>query len=468
MLSLSCRLLSCCLSLFLAAPGALAASSGVAFWVWARSSPLQSHEVAALEAQGVDTLYWHIGEVTTEGGSWRWVARSKIPPLVGGSLRVVPVIRISPRTGAPFGKADQLVAMLQSDIPGATIEAIQLDFDCPERLLSDYAQLTAAVRASVPWVSITALAHWIDLSAFRLLENAADELVPMFYDLEPDPVVGRGKFPYPAVEPERVGNLMERWSRCAKPWRAGVPSFARLTVYDRNGRSRGHVRNFDWADVCFNPALVAREGGRLGTTLWQVSKPAVVCGTPVAEGEFVAARWPDRQALVSALTMAKKAGARGAVWFRLPERADAAGWSLQQIGEISRGEFTAPPLHLESLPDGRLILRNETETDLAPRLRGKGGPRDRGYALELDASGPIFREVLEGDFWRVAGHIDPEQSARAVAVPLATRVTLWFSHLRAGETLESGLLTLAPNATRREIRYRILDVPGAEEWRPLP
>lgn len=468
MLSLSCRLLVCSLVLVLGAHGTRAASGSTAFWVWARSSPLQSHEVAALEAQGVDTLYWHIGEVTTEEGTWRWVSRNQVPSLGRGSFRVVPVVRISPRTAAPFGTADQLVALLQSDFSGAKIEAVQLDFDCPERLLNDYAELTAAVRAIVPWVSITALAHWIDLPSFRPLQDAADEIVPMFYDLEADPVVGRKNFPLPAVDPDRLGVLLERWSGCGKPWRAGLPSFARLTVYDRAGRSRGHVRNFDWVDVCFSPALVAMAGGRLGTTLWQISKPAVISGTPVAEGEFVAARWPDRQALVSVLAMARKAGSRGAVWFRLPEATDSAGWSLRQIGEVSRGEGKAPALHLESSPDGRFILRNETATDLAPRLQGNGGPRDRGYALELDAPAPIFREVLEGDFWKVAGHIDPEQSARAVAVPLATRVTLWFSHLRAGDSLESGLLTLAPNATRREIRYRILNVPGAEEWRLLP
>ena len=182
---------------------------------------------------------------------------------------------------------------------------------------------------------------------------------------------------------------------------------------------------------------------------------------------MLAARWPERQVLARAVTAAKAAGAHGVVWFRLPEPTNSTGWSLRQLGALGTGETGEPALVLRRDENARLVLKNESNIDLAPRLSGTASPLDRGYALELDAPGPIFREALAGDFWKVAGHIDPEATARAVAVPLATRVTFWFSHLRAGESLRSGLIALAPEADFEQIRYRILNAPGAEQWRQL-
>jgi hypothetical protein len=114
-----------------------------------------------------------------------------------------------------------------------------------------------------------------------------------------------------------------------------------------------------------------------------------------------------------------------------------------------------------------LELVNDSDGDLATRLSGTAA-LDRGYALELDAPAPIFREALEGNFWRVTGHVDPDTHPRPVPIPLATRLTFWFSHLRAHESLQTGLIQLAPGANFEQIRYRI--IPGSTEtaWRSIP
>lgn len=437
------------------------------FWVWNRGARLTADETLALRAQNVRTLYWHAGELTTDGaGKWRSISHTDLPP-PPAEIRVVPVIRITPETKPPFGSAAQLAAILRERSGSAALATVQLDFDCPERFLRDYAQLVVELRNSLPEVSVTALAHWIDIGAFAPLQQAADEIVPMFYDLDPDPVIRGATLPLPAVDDERVASMLQRWSRCSKPWRAGLPSFARLTLYDRDGKSRGHIRNFSWADVCFNPALATRDGERDGTTLFRATAPTVVANTPVAEGELVAARWPDRRLLERAVQKSKAAGAAGVLWFRLPQASDASGWSLRQIGELMVGRPTEPALSVRRESPTHIALVNGSDADLPPRLSGNGGALDRGYALELDASAPIFREAGAGDFWKVIGHIDPDRTARAVAVSLATRVTLWFSDLRARESLRSGLIALAPEATLGQVRYRILNVPGADQWRQL-
>lgn len=106
--------------------------------------------------------------------------------------------------------------------------------------------------------------------------------------------------------------------------------------------------------------------------------------------------------------------------------------------------------------------------DLPPRAVGDG-PRDRGYALEVDAAGPVFREAEAGEFFRVAAHRKPDEAVPERAdIPAATRLTFWFSALPAGESLESGIFQLAPKIAEDGLRYRVLSgVDGSPPWKPL-
>lgn len=197
----------------------------------------------------------------------------------------------------------------------------------------------------------------------------------------------------------------------------------------------------------------------------QAARDCIITSTPLKQGEMLAARWPARAALVSAAEAAQKAGARGVIYFGLPDGTDPAGWSLKQMARL--GSQDAPRLTLREKTPGRLTLANDSGIDLEPRLGGDGvnGVLDRGYALEIDADAPVFREAVAGDFWRVTGHANPATKPAPVAIPLATRLTFWFSHLRAGESLDCGLIQLAPNVAFKQIRWRILQLGGT--WHPI-
>jgi hypothetical protein len=174
----------------------------------------------------------------------------------------------------------------------------------------------------------------------------------------------------------------------------------------------------------------------------------------------------DRAALAKVFAAARESGAKGAIFFRLADDTDPSGWSVADLGALSSND--APRLILRAAANDRLELVNDSEHDLPARLSGAKGDLDRGYALEIDAPATIFRDALAGDFWRVASHANPDtEKPTPVAVPLATRLTFWFSHLPARARLQTGLLQLAPGGTLAQIRYRILNCEGAASWNPI-
>jgi hypothetical protein len=171
---------------------------------------------------------------------------------------------------------------------------------------------------------------------------------------------------------------------------------------------------------------------------------------------LVTSRLPDRVALSRAIAAAQQTSARGVVFFRFPDSTHPSGWSLRQLGHLE----TAPQLSVKIDPENSTIeLTNNSDGDLA----FAASENARGYALQIEAPAAIFRDASEGDFWRVGG--DAEN--RAVTIQLATRLTFWFSHLRAGEGLRTGTIRLAPAANFSQVRWRILNFGSQSQWQPL-
>jgi hypothetical protein len=139
----------------------------------------------------------------------------------------------------------------------ARLEEVQIDCDTPDRLLGSYARALGEIRRLVPRLTVTALAGWSRTPHWESLQQNVDEIFPMFYDLEVDPPgVGSGAAPRPFIERDVVAAQLRDWSKCRIPWRAGLPNFARLTLYNTAGKSRGHIRQWRWNDVSFNAGLV--------------------------------------------------------------------------------------------------------------------------------------------------------------------------------------------------------------------
>jgi len=354
----------------------------------------------------------------------------------------------------------------------ADANEVQIDFDCPDRRLGEYAAFLAKCRARISPIrlSATALAAWSKSLAFEKLQAGVDSLMPMFYDLVPDaPAQVRAGRVLPLVEAANVAKQIESWRACRIPWFAGIPNFARVTIFDREGRSRGHLRAWDWDAVCFNPALTLQAQPAPGVTLLRAGTDTVLASTPVSAHETVACRWPDLAHLAQAIASAEKAGAAGVAIFRLPGEGSQGGWSLRQLDTLLRERKAGEPeFKVRWAPHG-LEMINVSASDLAPRLAGEAGERDRGWQIELESSaGAVFREATAGEFASVFGHSNPDAAEpKRVPIPFAQRLTYWFTDLRAGKSRQTGLLQLAPGVDASSLRWRIPGSPKNSQWKSI-
>jgi hypothetical protein len=424
-------------------PGRVGAMEPAAYWVWHRSSPLAERELQDLRRAGTKMLGWQVAEMGWEGGRWQVVRVSAWQP-EGEGLEVFPVVRIKP--GVEFlserRAARELAGWLREWAGGSGLPGqVQLDFDCPARLLPAYAGFLRDFRLELGGVglSVTALASWIGQPGFGKVAGQVDWIAPMFYDLEIDeaPAVVEGRF-RPMVDGVE---WVRRWRSCRVPWRAGLPNFERVSVFSAAGELRGHLRGWSHDAVFFQPDLVADQI-QAGVTLFRAQRELELSGTRVSPEDLVVHRMPDGVALREMEEAARESGARGVVYFALPGPGLQAAYSPRHL---AAAEGT-PVLRLELLPDGAVVLRNLGERDLPARAGG----------WELHLAGEragAFRSAGPGGFVRLS-------MADGSPAEGAVELRLHFSRLPAGTAVESGPLVENP----ARLRWRVAGLD--EVWMP--
>jgi hypothetical protein len=452
------RILILAIAIILDAIAVSSQAHDVRYWVWQRDDPLDEQELTELTAQKVDTIYWQVGELENIGATWRWKARFNFPSSNTTRLHFVPVVRLVSQEHQPFSDVSMTALLASLSAVSAKHDELQLDYDAPDRLLADYAGALNRIHGLVPRLTIAALPHWGRADYLKLLEPNVDELLPMLYDFEAEPIL-KDQSPLPLISPEKISRLIEAWRACPKPWRAGLPVFARLSVYDASQKLRGQIRNWNWDEVCFNPSLQMVSGGQFGASILRATKSTSIANTSIHSGDELIVREVDRSALRDAFNAGLRAGAQGIVFFRLPDSSASSGWSLRQLGHLEAG----PRLTLRKSADSETLeLSNVGDGDLGPRF-ARNETDSGGYALEIESATPIFREAQTGDF----ASADAFAGDKPAKVPFATRLRFRFAQLRAKENLRTGLIQLAPGGDFRQTRYRVLNIEAGASWKSL-
>lgn len=414
-----------------------------AFWIWHRSSALSDREIASVEKSGGGLLYRQIAEFGWRDGAW-----SPRPLGTAGVLNdAIPVVRLDPGP-AMMERPDAAASLskwLRHYFDGKVPSSLQLDYDCPVRLLPRYGSFVSDLRShlGLEKISVTALASWIDSPAFPRFADSADELVPMFYDLTMDPPgdVVAGKF-VPMTGTDTVQRI-ERWKKCRRPWRAGLPNFERLTLFKADGTLLGHLRQWSpeaLADAPFLNPIPGVGGG----AAYRADRPISLQGTAVEKGQLLVWRAPADEELKRLISASFTSGASGIVWFALPGPGLRASRSPRHLESLAEGESPLPAIKARRDSEGRIILRNEGPGDLVMK------PGGEMHRLDLESDQPgSFSLAGPGDFYRTSL---PEGGL--VSINFSRKMVIHFSGLRVDEEIasEPGLV---PVKDHQELRWSL-------------
>ncbi|HEY0256453.1 MAG TPA: hypothetical protein VGC39_03340 [Candidatus Methylacidiphilales bacterium] len=433
------------------------------YWVWQRTDPLIAQDVKDLRAAGVKELYWHVGTINRDRSSWHW--RERLPVdwvAIRAScqgMQIIPVIRIEASSGLTFPEDSRapLRKLLENLLSSAGSRALQIDYESPDRLIDEYADFLRGLKdQGRSWrLSISALVHWSKFG--RQLTGCADEITPMFYDLDPrsERLVGDGMPPLVGTD---ISSQLESWRSFPIPWKAGLPNFSRVTIIAPEGKNRGNLRGWTWNDIIFASFLQMATPTAAGQTLLEVKRDSLLGYTPLYAQEHLDLRYPDRGQLRRAERESLAAGAHGVIYFRLADENDPSGFSVR---DLNADQYHESALRLTRDDSGRFVLTNIGTTDLMPAVRGAGAD-ERGYALEIEAQAPVWREAIAGDFAKATtAAVGASGSALGSA-----RLEFWFAHLASGNSLATGYIDEAPSTKAVSIRWRIRNL-KEELWHPL-
>lgn len=210
---------------------------------------------------------------------------------------------------------------------GLTTESLQLDLDCPERLLDAYAAFLRDLRPALPGITltVTALPSHLDQRAFAEVARACDGYTLQVHGLDYPRQVGDAA----AILDPRVARIaLDRAQRLGVPLDVALPTYAHELVFDRaRGAFHGLVQP---ADPEPDPAQ---------------SVTRVVATDP--------------QAVQVVLRQAGQIpNCRGVHWFRLPVRGDRLAWDAGALQAVRAGRAWAPRVQagVQVADDGRWLL----------------------------------------------------------------------------------------------------------------
>lgn len=471
-----------------------AAPSGNAWWVWLPGRMEALALTAGLTPR--ERLYWHTATLSWNGKTWQDTESPAPPPDTlpqnGGTGRSpgpgpdpdssLPSSSSNPPPAAPASPADrppiipvlrlQGDGIVESDAAWPPVLArlremaarqpsgwVQVDCDCPDRLLDHYAGRLAGLRRDLAPVklSVTALAGWARVLRSAVWKEAADEFTPMFYDLEPDSPaeVLAGHF-HPLVDESACRELMAAWGRSGLPWRAGLANFRRLSRFRADGSLAGHYPLWNWSALLDSESLSPAESPAPGCLLWRVRRGLPV--TPdraAAAGDFLVFRSPDLAALRRMEALALSSGAVGLIRFTRPCGRVTDGWSAAQL---AAGSATPDPSATLMFSGSRLELKAGADGDWPPLARA-----GRGWRLELSAPADWLESSGPGEFVRLSR---PGGGAGASA-----ELSWIFPGLAAGQSLRTAPVRVKAGVDRRQFRWRVVEAGESgpdSPWKSLP
>lgn len=240
----------------------------------------------------------------------------------------------------------------QAEVP---VASLQIDFDCPERLLAAYAGELRTFRKNhteLP-LTITALPAWLDAKGFDELIASTDGWTLQLHGTN-RPKLGQTNQLFSAKVAQDWINMAKSYGR---PFRVALPTYAYVACFGQRGEYLGmHAEQSSFP---------------MGTrrTLPLPAEPREVTR------------------LLRLIDDAKYEQVVGVDWFRLPLPGDRQNWTMHGFGEILAGRDLPDRLELVTVQHDGLYdfsVRNPSDQPLAlPSVRIGWS---QGHVIGVDAT----------------------------------------------------------------------------------
>lgn len=354
----------------------------VAYWAWRNDAPAGDDVRAAVGRGRGSALFLRAGQIELKKDALR-----RIRPAGGVYPDRIPlhlVYNATPEVLLRFERIEPatLAACILETFAAdrdrarrdhATVVGLQLDIDCPTRLLGRYRETLRIVRAGLPTgygLSITGLPTWMNAPELPRLLKETDFWTPQCYGWRIPETMDDLT---PIAEPEAVGRAVGRAEKLGHPYFAGIAAYGYLLHFDRSKRRLSLRGDISAAEIRSFPARCIDRDSVFET--WRAETDFVIAGLAVRAGEFLVFETPSAERFAASLDAARINSGhalRGFCLFRLPAPDDPTTLPLDAVAAVLNG---APIPQSQAPPERRSVhFTSISKPDAAPTA-AKEGPR---------------------------------------------------------------------------------------------
>ncbi|HLV81000.1 MAG TPA: DUF3142 domain-containing protein [Chthonomonadaceae bacterium] len=467
----------------------------VSLWYWHTPFQIAPSEAAQWQALGVKTLFVRAGTFFKEGEGARLILPQQwAGPSNGLDIHLVfnldyglvrDFAHLSPETLADALSAGIRQERARAEQAGVKVVGIQIDFDCPTRLLPRYAMLLRQLRHSIApptRLSITALPTWFIAGDVEPVMEAVDFTVPQYYEAG----ISKTLDDFQTVSRlAMVESGLKLAGRHGLPFYAGLPAYGHALLYDKAGRLLGPYRTLHALGALHHPsfrlarAFPADRNGKPATAAtyigediydFEAIKPAL---DGRGLGYHLVYDLPTPVLVAQHLALVREQRPRsclGVILYRYPEPDETATLPLPTLAALLRGETPQPQLKVqlkaatapwELIETGRTAARAPLDLTVSVTNSGSAGsflaPDAVSVTLLFDRPGLEDIALRDFDtcetFYRDAPDSASSASATAMraSAARANGVTFRLDYLAPGATARIGPIRIpADGATKAQ------------------
>jgi hypothetical protein len=396
----------------------------LAFWYWHTPFRISNEDAMSLERMGTDRLFVLAATISnSESGptailNQEWKGASRLPlsltiPFDRGILVHFEDLDLA-------NLATLVVDTFRhhrsaAEKAGNQVSGLQLDFDCPTRLLPRYASLLRMIRAELPkesQLSIAALATWLGATSFREVLKSLDFYCPQFYEGEMPSNIEEFK---PVATIPNIEQGIGRAESLGRPYFVGLPAYGHALMFDGAGKLAGTLRGLAPSQAARRPNLrwartdALDKAGAVSSFEKGIGLDLSVFES--ADGSKAAFELPSaRFVRTLAAAARRKAGASclGVALFRFPEPGEELSVPVSALESALRGKKapaelraqwrarTSPWAAIES-GEGRGSLVSELILEIENVGRGATRFEPSGVEISVEAARQDLESAEPGD-----------------------------------------------------------------------